>query len=47
VRERGYPAIYIVGFNGVLSLGAICLMDFVEVMSVELSSFGWVLENLN
>jgi hypothetical protein len=34
-QERGgYPVILIVGFDDVLSLGAICLVDLVEVMGV-------------
>jgi hypothetical protein len=31
-RGRGYSAISIVGFNGVLCVIAICLVDLVEVI---------------
>jgi hypothetical protein len=32
--RKGYPTIWAVGFNGVLSLGVIYLMDLVDVMDV-------------
>jgi hypothetical protein len=34
VRIRGYPTIWTVDFDGVLSLSTICLVNLVEVMGV-------------
>jgi hypothetical protein len=34
VSDRGYPAILTVGFDGLLILGAICLMYLVEIICV-------------
>jgi hypothetical protein len=40
VRERGYPAFWIVDFDGVLSLCAICLVDLVEIIGVKVIWLG-------
>jgi hypothetical protein len=44
-REGGYPTTWTVGFDDVLRIGAIYLVDLVEIMDVGGDLVGWILQN--